>query len=364
MSGSISTGPVATDDGTDPGRVDYDAFLLLGFGGPERPDEVMPFLRTVTAGRDIPADRLAEVAEHYYHFGGVSPINAQNRALLGALGAEFAGHGIGLPRYWGNRNSAPWLSDALERMRADGVRRALVLATSATGGYSGCRQYRENLIDARAKAGDGAPELVKLRHFFNHPGFITANADRLRAALADIPQPGRGAARLVFTAHSVPAVADATAGPDGHLYSRQQHETARLVAEAVRGPRARFDLVWQSRSGPAQVPWLEPDVNDHLRALAAGGVGDVVLAPTGFVSDHLEVRWDLDHEARATAAELGLRLVRAETAGTHPAFVAAVRELVQERLGAGVRRAVGPMGPSWDTCPWERGCCEPGRRPA
>lgn len=358
------SGPVASDPGTDSGDRRFDAFLLLGFGGPEAPEEVLPFLRTVTAGRGVPDERLAEVAEHYHHFGGVSPINAQNRALLAALGDEFAAAGIELPLYWGNRNSAPWLGDEVARMRADGVRRALVLATSATGGYSGCRQYRENLIDARESVGAGAPEMVKLRHFFNHPAFIEANADRLRTALEDLPGEVRATARLVFTAHSVPSGADAAAGPDGHLYSTQQRETARLVAEAVRGPGAAFDLVWQSRSGPPQVPWLEPDVNDHLRALAAAGVTDVVLAPTGFVSDHLEVLWDLDNEARETAAEVGVRMVRAPTAGTHPAFLAMVVELVRERLDGAASRSSGAMGPSWDTCPWDRGCCQPARRPA
>ena len=346
----------AADAGShDPG---YDAFLLLGFGGPEHPDEVMPFLRTVTRGRNIPDERLAEVAEHYYHFDGVSPINAQNRALLEALRTRFAAAGIGLPLYWGNRNSAPWLGDVVAQMTVDGVRSALVLATSAAGGYSGCRQYRQNLADARAGV-FGAPLLTKLRHFFNHPGFVEANADRVRAALAELPVNQRGDARLVFTAHSVPESANAVAGPDGDLYRRQQLETARLVAEAVRGPGTEFDLVWQSRSGPPQVPWLGPDVNDHLRALAAGGVRSVLIAPTGFVSDHLEVLWDLDNEAAATAAELGMTMVRAATAGTHPAFVATIGDLVQERLTGAPRLALGPMGASWNECPVDDGCCLP-----
>ena len=336
----------------------YDGFLLLGFGGPEHPDEVLPFLRTVTRGRDIPEARLAEVAQHYYHFGGVSPINEQNRALLDALRTAFAAGGIDLPLYWGNRNSAPWLADAVVRMTADGVRNALVLATSAAGGYSGCRQYRQNLADARAEVPD-APALTKLRHFFNHPGFIEANADRVREALAGLPED----ARLVFTAHSVPVSANDVAGPDGDLYRRQQHETARLVAEAVRGPGAEFDLVWQSRSGPPQVPWLGPDINDHLYAVAAQGVASVLIAPTGFVSDHLEVLWDLDNEAAQTAAELGLTMARAATAGIHPAFVGAVCELVRERTDGAPARALGPLGPSWNECPVDAGCCLPRARP-
>ena len=342
--------------------VDYDAFLLLGFGGPEGPDEVMPFLRQVTAGRNVPDERLVGVAEHYQHFGGVSPINDQNRALLSALDDEFSAAGIELPLYWGNRNWSPWLTDTVAEMGANGVRRALVLATSATGGYSGCRQYRENLRDARAEVGALAPELIKLRHFFNHPGFIAATVDRVQEAMASLPTDVAAHARLVFTAHSIPASADASAGPAGGLYSTQQYETARLVATAVRGDdggQPAFDLVWQSRSGPPQVPWLEPDVNDHLRVLAAAGETAVVLIPSGFVSDHLEVLWDLDTEARETADELGLTMVRAGTVGTHPAFLAAIRELVQERLRGEPKQAAGPMGPSWDECPFEAGCCRP-----
>jgi protoporphyrin/coproporphyrin ferrochelatase len=329
--------------------VPFDALVLLSFGGPEGPDEVMPFLRTVTRGRGVPDSRLAAVAEHYQHFGGVSPINAQNRALLAAVEKDFTEHGIALPLYWGNRNWHPFLADTVRQMRDDGVRRALVLTTSATSSYSGCRQYRENIASARADV-DGAPELVKLRHYFDHPGFIEANADGLRAVLA-----GRPDARLLFTAHSIPLRMDEVAGPTGRLYTRQQRETARLVAEAVRGPAAQFELVWQSRSGPPQVPWLEPDVNDQLRALAASGVRSVVVCPTGFVSDHMEVVWDLDTEARGTAAELGLDFARAPTAGTHPAFVAMIRELVQEEIAGAPRAALSPLGICGRHCP--DGCC-------
>jgi ferrochelatase len=282
----------------------------------------------------------------------VSPINEQNRALAAALSAAFATGGIDLPVYWGNRNSQPWLADTVEKMTADGVTRGLVLATSATGGYSGCRQYRENLRDARASLDI---DLVKLRHFFNHPGFIAANADRVNQALSELPD--RASARLVFTAHSIPVAMNDAAGPDGGLYLAQQRETARLVAESVRGAGAPFDLVWQSRSGPARVAWLEPDVNDHLRSLAADGVTSVVVSPTGFISDHLEVLWDLDNEARETATELGMTMARAGTVGTHPLFVQAICDLVRERLVGAERQALGPMGPSWDECPFEEGCC-------
>jgi ferrochelatase len=330
-------------------RVPFDAVLLLSFGGPEGPDDVMPFLRSVTHGRGVPDSRLAVVAEHYQHFGGVSPINAQNRALLAATEKDFAEHGIALPLYWGNRNWHPFLVDTVRQMRDDGIRRALVFTTSATSSYSSCRQYRENMAAAQAEV-DGAPDLVKLRHYFDHPGFIEANVDALRAALADRPD-----ARLIFTAHSIPVRMNEAAGPTGGLYTRQQRETARLVAEAVRGPGAQFDLVWQSRSGPPHVPWLQPDINDHLSALAAHGTRSVVVCPTGFVSDHMEVVWDLDNEARQTAAELGLDFARAATAGTHPAFVAMIRQLVQEEVAGGPRAALGTLGICGLDCP--PGCC-------
>ena len=336
----------------------YDAFLLLSFGGPQGPDEVLPFLRNVTAGRGVPDERLAEVAEHYQHFGGVLPITEQNEALVAALTAEFDRRGFALPAYFGNRNWHPFVTDTARQLAADGHREVLVLATSATGSYSGCRQYREDL--ARAAAAAPGVRFTKLRHYFDHPGFIEANADAVRTALARLPDAGAETARLVFTAHSIPASMNATAGPSGGLYLDQHQATAALVAEAVRGPGAEFDLVWQSRSGPPQVPWLAPDINDHLRALAAAGVRSVLVAPTGFVSDHLEVLWDLDNEAAATAAELGLDFVRAGTAGTHPAFVAGLADLVAEQLtGAepALRSSLGICG--WQ-CP--DFCCPPPTR--
>jgi ferrochelatase len=340
-----------------------DAILLLSFGGPEGPEEVMPFLRNVTRGRGIPEERLLSVAEHYQHFGGVSPINDQNRALIAAVREEFDRAGIDLPIYWGNRNWSPYVEDAVRQMRDDGIRRALVLATSATRSFSGCRQYRNDMARAQEATGAGAPELVKLRHFFDHPGFVTANADGVRAAIDRLPDDSRAEARLVFTAHSIPSAMNDASGPcaDG-LYARQQRETARLVAEEVRGPGAEFDLVWQSRSGPPAVPWLEPDINDHLRVLAERGIRAVVVSPTGFVSDHLEVLWDLDHEARETAAELGLRFERAASAGTHPAFLGMVRELVEEQLRGLAPRSLGDLGLCGIDCPV--GCCPSPRRPS
>jgi ferrochelatase len=338
-----------------------DAFLLLSFGGPEGPDDVMPFLRNVTRGRGIPEERLLSVAEHYRHFGGVSPINDQNRQLIAALSGEFDRAGIRLPIYWGNRNWHPFVEDTVRQLRDDGVRRALVLATSATSSFSGCRQYRNDLARAREATGACAPELIKLRHFFDHPGFVAANADRVREAISSLPEDLRDEARLVFTAHSVPTAMNDASGPgaDG-LYARQQRETARLVAQEVRGPGAAFDLVWQSRSGPPSVPWLEPDINDHLRTLADQGVRAVVVGPTGFVSDHVEVLWDLDEEARQTAAELGLAFARAATAGTHPAFLSMICELVAEQLAGAEPRNLGDLGLCGIDCP--DGCCPSPRR--
>jgi ferrochelatase len=333
---------------------DYDALLVLSFGGPEKPEDVMPFLENVTRGRGIGRDRLEAVAEHYRHFGGKSPINDQNRALIAALEAALAAHGPPMPVYWGNRNWDPFVSHALARMKADGVQRALAFVTSAYGSYSGCRQYLEDLERARAQV-EGAPEVDKLRAFFDHPGFVEPMIERVSAALAEVPAARRAAARLVMTAHSVP-ISMARSGP----YLGQLEETARLVAAGV--DRETFDLVWQSRSGPPHVPWLEPDIGDHLRALADRGVRDVVVAPIGFISDHLEVVWDLDHEARAIAEERGLGFVRAGTVGTHPRFVEMIRELVLERTAGAPRLAASSLGPAPDRCAPD--CCPPPRRPS
>jgi ferrochelatase len=329
-----------------PWASEFDALLVLSFGGPEGPEDVLPFLRNVTRGRNVPDERLGAVAEHYERFGGVSPINAATRALIEAIGDDLAKHDIALPIYWGNRNWQPFLAETVGQMARDGIRRALVLVTSATGGYSSCRQYLENIDAAREAVGAEAPELVKLPHYFNHPGYIEAHASGLRDALAALPDDLRDDARLVFTAHSIPVSMNSAAGPHGDLYRAQQDETARLVEAAVRA-RGEYDLAWQSRSGPPQVPWLEPDINDHLRVLAASGVRAAVIAPTGFVSDHMEVVWDLDVEAAETAAAAGLTIRRAATAGTHPAFVAAIRELVQAQLSG--------TAPATSTC--GVGCC-------
>lgn len=342
-----------------------DALLLLSFGGPERPEDVMPFLENVTRGRGVPRERLDEVAQHYLHFGGVSPINALNRELIAAIEAEFAARAVDLPVYFGNRNWYPMVEETVATMRADGIGHALVFPTSAWGGYSGCRQYDEDIERARA-AVDGAPELTKLRQYFDHPLLIDSFADAVRAAVADLPAEVRDRARLVFTAHSIPVAADVAAGPPadgGHLYSRQVAEAARLCAAATGFDD--FDVVWQSRSGPPQVPWLEPDIVDHLEALSGEGVEAVVVCPVGFVSDHLEVVWDLDNEAAEKAAELGMAFARAATPGPDPRFARMVAELVGEHLDGNEPRRLGAVpgyGCTRNGAICAPGCCEPVRR--
>ncbi|MFB7043241.1 ferrochelatase [Streptomyces sp. NPDC056294] len=349
----------------------YDALLLLSFGGPEGPDDVVPFLENVTRGRGIPKERLKEVGQHYFLFGGVSPINDQNRALLDALRTDFARAGLDLPVYWGNRNWAPYLTDALREMITDGRRHIAVLTTSAYASYSGCRQYRENLADALATLeaeGLPLPRVDKLRHYFNHPGFLEPVIEGVLASLADLDPAVRDGAHLAFTTHSVPDSAADTSGPaTGHgrggAYVRQHLDAARTIADAVRertGTDRPWKLVYQSRSGAPHIPWLEPDICDHLEELHRAGAPAAVMVPIGFVSDHMEVLYDLDTEAMAKAAELGLPVRRSATVGSDPRFAAAVRDLVLERAaaerGTRVERcALGALGPSHDLCPI--GCC-------
>ena len=347
----------------------YDALLLVSFGGPEGPDDVLPFLENVTRGRNIPRERLLSVGEHYQGFGGVSPINAQNRALVAALESEFTASGLDLPVYWGNRNWAPYLPDTMAEMADAGVRRAVVLLTSAYSSYSGCRQYRENLAEAVDAVGERAPQLDRVRHYFNHPGFVEAMVANTLSALASLAAGARSGAHLVFVTHSVPESMNATSGPAGGAYVEQHREVAGLVAAGVAaatGEDHEAALVYCSRSGPPDQPWLEPDVNDHLEKLAGAGTASAVLVPIGFVSDHMEVRYDLDTEALATAQRLGLACARAATVGTHPTFVSGLRELVLERAAAArgeqpVRRALGGLGPSHGVCP--AGCCANPRGP-
>ena len=334
----------------------YDALLLVSFGGPEGREEVMPFLENVTRGRAVPRERLLEVSAHYEHFGGVSPINAQNRALLSALRAELDARGPALPCYWGNRNWRPFLAETVAEMARDGVRRALAFVTSAFGSYSSCRQYLEDIARARAAVGASAPVVDKLRLFWNHPGFIEPVVERVETALAALPDASRASAHLAFTAHSVPR-----AMAVGSAYEAQLAAACGLVVERL-AARHPWRLVYQSRSGPPSVPWLEPDIGAHLAGLRAEGATDVVVIPIGFVTDHLEVKWDLDVEAAARARNLGLRFVRAGTVGTHPRFVAMIRDLVLERTTGAPRRALGPEGPAPDDCPAD--CCPPPPRPA
>jgi protoporphyrin/coproporphyrin ferrochelatase len=330
--------------------MNYDAFLLVSFGGPERTEDVLPFLENVLRGRNVPRERMLAVAEHYYHFGGKSPINDQNRALIAALQAEFAEHNIPLPIYWGNRNWHPMLADTLRQMKTDGVKRVLAFATSAYSSYSSCRQYRENIAAAQAAAGDEAPVVDKLRVFHNHPLFVEANIEHVGEALNQIPAERRAKAKIAYTAHSIPLGMSESCS-----YKRQLVEVGRLVSSALGRPADT--LVFQSRSGPAPQPWLEPDILDHLKAIHAEGATDVVIAPIGFVSDHMEVIYDLDTEAAELCRKLGLNMQRAATSGTHPKFVRMVRELLTERLTESPERvAIGiyPANPDFclaDCCP-------------
>ncbi|MBI4503312.1 MAG: ferrochelatase [Gemmatimonadetes bacterium] len=327
----------------------YDAVLVVSFGGPEGLEDVMPFLENVTRGRNIPRERLEEVAHHYEHFAGVSPINERNRVLIRALQAELQNHGPRLPVYFGNRNWHPQVADTVRQMGDDGVKRAIVFVTAGFSCNSGCRQYREDVVRAAESVGEGAPEFDKLRVFYNHPRFVQANAENLQRALAQIPDGRRDRARLAFTAHSIP---DAMARRSA--YEKQLQEACRLVAEAA-GVK-RWDLVYQSRSGPSHVPWLGPDVLSHLEDLARQGTRDVVVDPIGFISDHIEVLWDLDEEARIKAGELGMNLIRVPTVDTHPEFITMIRELILERVTPNPdRRAVGRYGPNHDICPVD--CC-------
>lgn len=329
----------------------YDAILLLSYGGPEGMDEVIPFLENVLRGRNIPRARLETVAEHYRLFNGVSPINAQNRVLIAALQTELAAHDIDLPIYFGNRNWHPLLADTMRQMIADGVKKALLILTSAYSSYSSCRQYLEDIARTRAEIGPAAPQFDKIRAFYNHPGFIEANADHVKDALNRIAPERRAQTRIAFTAHSVPL-----SMAENSDYVAQLLDTASLIAEKVNQPKSARQLVYQSRSGLPHQPWLEPDIGDHLKALKEDGVQDVVIAPIGFISDHMEVIFDLDTEAAEISREIGLNMVRAKSAGTHPAFITGLRQLIEERLTESpIRLALGTRGPNHDVCPTN--CC-------
>lgn len=334
---------------------DYDAILVMSFGGPEGLDDVMPFLENVTRGRNIPRERLLEVAEHYRHFDGISPINAQNRALISALEDELREHDIGLPIYFGNRNWHPMITDTVQQMKDDGIRRALAFFTSSFSSYSGCRQYREDIQQAIETVGAGAPEIDKIRVFYNHPEFINPVVDNIRSAIEQFPQDERETVHIAFTAHSIPM-----GMARNSAYEMQLKESCRIVAEII--GTENYQLVYQSRSGPPHMPWLEPDILDYMDDIAGQGVKNLVIMPIGFVSDHLEVLFDLDTEAVQKADELGMRMVRAATVGTARPFVRMIRELIVERMTDNPDRPVlGDLPANHDICPID--CCLPGTRP-
>ncbi|HEY1678472.1 MAG TPA: ferrochelatase [Candidatus Sulfotelmatobacter sp.] len=335
--------------------MNYDAILIVSFGGPETREEVVPFLENVLRGRNVPRERMLSVAEHYYHFDGKSPINQQTRDLITALEKELAQHGPKLPVYWGNRNWHPLLPEAIRHMRQDGVRHALAFVTSAYSSYSGCRQYREDIARAQAEVGEGAAPIHKLRVFFNHPGFIEAVEDQLQAALKEIPVNSRADTQVVYTAHSIPISMAGTSD-----YVTQLEEVRRLVSRRI--GIANDALVYQSRSGAPGQPWLEPDILDHLRRVKEKHLANaVVIAPIGFLSDHMEVLYDLDVEARDLCKSVGLTMARAKTVGIHPSFIAMIRELILERTEGAERRALGSLGPRQDLC--EESCCPAPQRP-
>lgn len=335
----------------------YDAILVVSFGGPESKEDVIPFLETVLRGKNVPRERLLTVAEHYYHFEGKSPINQQTRELIAALQAELEQQGPKLPVYWGNRNWHPFLTETLQKMKQDGIRHAVAFVTSAYSSYSGCRQYREDIARAQSEVDSGAPEVDKLRAFFNHPAFIETTIERVRDALEALPAELQGKAQIICTAHSVPLPMADTSD-----YVKQLQEVRRLVSDAL--GRKNDVLVYQSRSGAPGQPWLEPDILEHLREVKAKDLAPaVVIAPIGFLSDHMEVLYDLDVEAQQLCDDLNLPMRRAQTVGVHPKFVSMVRELILERMDpAKERLAVGSLGPRPDVC--QEDCCPAPRRPA
>ena len=334
----------------DTSSVPYDAILFLSFGGPEKREDVIPFLENVLRGKTVPRERLLEVAEHYYHFDGVSPINEQCRVLIAALRQELDAHDIRLPIYWGNRNWNPYLNETLIQMKRDGVVRALTYVTSGFSCYSGCRQYRENIAAALQQPEASGLQIDKLRVFYNHPDFIDVVALRVESALQRFPEDSRDTVQVVFTAHSIPVSMSTTSD-----YEKQLRESCRLVAERLRLPESRWKSVYQSRSGRPQDPWLEPDIIDYMRAMHSAGVDKVVISPIGFLSDHMEVLYDLDDEARQFCDENGIHMSRAGTPGSHPQFVSMIRRLIEERIRGTARECIGQFPPNHDVCPID--CC-------
>ncbi len=339
-------------------QYNYDAVLFVSFGGPEKREDVIPFLENVLRGKNVPEERMLEVAEHYYHFDGVSPINAQTRELIDAVKTDLVELGVDVPVYWGNRNWQPMLPDTMQQMTDDGIKNAIAFFVSAYSSYSGCRQYRENIIDARNVVGESAPHIDKIRAFYNHPDFIAANVDRIRTAIEALPESKRSNFRLAFTAHSIP-----DSMSEDCDYVLQLSETCRLVSSELDLDAKRWRLVYQSRSGRPEQQWLDPDILDHIDELHSQKVEAVVIAPIGFLSDHMEVLFDLDEEAADKCDELGISFSRAGTVGIHPQFVRCLSKLILERLQDNtVQESIGRFGPNWDVCP--EGCCPaPVRRP-
>ncbi len=336
----------------------YDAILVLSFGGPEKREDVIPFLENVLRGKPVPRERLLEVAEHYYHFGGISPINQQCSDHVASLRKELDAHDLHMPIYWGNRNWTPYLNDTMIQMKRDGVKRALTYVTSGFSCYSGCRQYRENVTAALAQPEAEGLQIDKLRVFYNHPDFIAVLAEQVTEAIGEFLEEARDDVHIAFTAHSIPLSMSTTSD-----YEKQLRESCRLVAEQLNLPESRWKLVYQSRSGRPQDPWLEPDILDHLRGCKSAGINKIVISPIGFLSDHMEVLYDLDDEARRFCDEQSIFMVRAGTPGNHPRFVGMVRKLIQERVSGSPRECAGQFAPNHDVCPVD--CCPaPERRPA
>ena len=336
--------------------VDYDALLFVSFGGPEGPDDVIPFLENVLRGKNVPRERLLEVAEHYNHFGGVSPINDQCRKLIAALDGELSANGINLPIKWGNRNWAPMLSDTVADLKATGAKRVLAFVTSGFSCYSGCRQYREDIYRAQDAADANDIEVHKIRVFYNHPDFVAVNAENVKAAIDQLADEDPGSVHVAFTAHSIPSSMATTSD-----YEKQLSESCRLVAEQLGIDDTNWKLVYQSRSGRPQDPWLEPDICDYIETLKADGINKLVVSPIGFLSDHMEVMYDLDDEARTRCHELGIQMARACTPGTHPRFVSMIRKLIQERMEQVTPECVGKFAANHDVCPQD--CCPAPQRP-
>ena len=329
----------------------YDAILMVSFGGPEQKADVLPFLENVTRGRNIPRERLLEVAEHYYHFGGRSPINDQTRNLMSALREELDRHHISLPLLWGCRNWHPFLSETMQEATSQGMKRLLAIIPAAYSSYSSCRQYRENIQSAQQSAGDSAPEVDRIRFYFNHPDFIAANVNRIQESLTEFDFREQQDCHLLFTAHSLPLAMANTCD-----YVSQLSETCRLVCEELHWPRDRWELVYQSRSGRPSDPWLEPDILDSIKTLHQKHIRHLIISPIGFLSDHIEVLFDLDEEALLLCQELNMNMVRAKTVGTHPLYVRMLRELIQERLESRSKlRACGTFAPHHFDCPED--CC-------